>query len=117
MTNEEMTRLLPLVRTGDERACEQLWHGLRIPVYTVAVRILDDRYLAEDVTQEVFVRLFRTPPGEEVHSPRAWVFAVTHNTALNMLKSAVSVRQSRCRRRPLPPRLTAATRALTSKRQ
>lgn len=87
MTNEEMTRLLPLVRTGDERACEQLWHGLRIPVYTVAVRILDDRYLAEDVTQEVFVRLFRTPPGEEVHSPRAWVFAVTHNTALNMLKS------------------------------
>lgn len=77
MTNEEMTRLLPLVRTGDERACEQLWHGLRIPVYTVAVRILDDRYLAEDVTQEVFVRLFRTPPGEEVHSPRAWVFAVT----------------------------------------
>lgn len=51
MTNEEMTRLLPLVRTGDERACEQLWHGLRIPVYTVAVRILDDRYLAEDVTQ------------------------------------------------------------------
>lgn len=51
------------------------------------MRILDDRYLAEDVTQEVFVRLFRTPPGEEVHSPRAWVFAVTHNTALNMLKS------------------------------
>lgn len=86
MTNDELTRLLPLVRTGDERACEQLWHGLNIPIYTVALRILDDRALAEDVTQEVFVKLFTAPPTEDVKNPRAWIFRVTHNAALNCLE-------------------------------
>lgn len=86
MTNDELTRLFPLVRTGDERACEQLWQGMNIPVYTVAMRILDDKYLAEDVTQEVFVKLFRNPPGDEVRNPRAWIFKVTHNAALGCLE-------------------------------
>lgn len=86
MTNDELTRLFPLVRTGDERACEQLWNGMNIPVYTVALRILDDKYLAEDVTQEVFVKLFRDPPGGEVRNPRAWIFRITHNAALNCLE-------------------------------
>ena len=86
MTNDELTRLFPLVRTGDERACEQLWNGMNIPVYTVALRILDDKYLAEDVTQEVFVKLFRDPPGGEVRNPRAWIFRIMHNAALNCLE-------------------------------
>ncbi len=86
MTNDELTRLLPLVRTGDERACEQLWHGLNIPIYTVALRILDDRALAEDVTQEVFIKLFTAPPSDDVKNPRAWIFRVAHNAALNCLE-------------------------------
>lgn len=87
MTNEELKSLLSSVRNGDEQACEQLWHGMKTPVYTVALRILGDGFLAEDVTQEVFVKLFADPPGDDVKNPRAWIFCVTHNASLNQLRS------------------------------
>lgn len=87
MTNTEIKSLLPSVRNGDEQACEQLWQGLKTPIYTVALRILGDSYAAEDVTQEVFVTLFCDPPGEEIRDPRAWIFRVTHNASLNLLRS------------------------------
>lgn len=87
MTNEELKSLLSSVRNGDEQAYEQLWHGMKTPVYTVALRILGDRFSAEDVTQEVFVKLFENPPGDDVKNPRAWIFSVTHNASLNSLRS------------------------------
>ncbi len=87
MTNEELKSLLSSVRNGDEQACEQLWHGMKTPVYTVALRILGDRFSAEDVTQEVFVKLFENPPGDDVKNPRAWIFSMTHNASLNSLRS------------------------------
>jgi RNA polymerase sigma factor (sigma-70 family) len=57
-------------------------------VYRTARAILNDSFLAEDVVQEVFLRLyhnFQRAPGDELL--RVWLLRVTSNVARNMLRA------------------------------
>ncbi len=43
---------------------------------------------AEDITQEAFLRLYKTlSAGQQIDNPRGWLFRVAHNLAVNRLKS------------------------------
>ena len=45
---------------------------------------LDDASLAEDVLQETFIRFFQArSQGEEITQPKAWLFRVGHNLAID----------------------------------
>lgn len=86
MTNETLSAELRRLRDGNLDALEAIFLDLRTPVFTVLLRMVRNRELAEDLTQEVFLRLWQSPPGEAVHSPRAWIFRVAHNLALDALR-------------------------------
>ena len=94
MDNQELRRMCSALRDGDREAFQALYEDLSAPVYTVLVRLTGDRASAEDLLQETFLKLYRSPPGPEVERPRAWVFAVARNLALDYLRarrSAVSL--------------------------
>jgi RNA polymerase sigma-70 factor (ECF subfamily) len=79
--------------TGDEAALEPLYDRYGKLVYSLALRVVRDPAAAEEVTQEVFVRLWRNaasfdPTRGRVH---AWLMRITHNLALNEIRR----RQSR----------------------
>lgn len=86
MTNEVLTEELRRLRSGSLEALETIFLDLQTPVFTVLYRLVRNRELAEDLTQEVFLRLWQSPPGEDVRSPRAWIFRVAHNLALDALR-------------------------------
>jgi len=50
------------------------------------VCMLHDPYLAEDMAQEVFLRLYEHPPKNEEHMG-AWLYQVAKNVALNRIRS------------------------------
>ena len=57
---------------------------LRDPVYRYLYRVLDNPEEAEDLTQEVFLRLYSClHKGQAVGNIRAWVFRVAHNLAVD----------------------------------
>ncbi len=85
MTNEELSGLLARLRSGEMDALAAVYSDLHTPVLTVIYRIVRDRETAEDLAQDVFVRLWQSPPDEQVKRPRAWIFAVAHNLALDAL--------------------------------
>ncbi len=62
-------------------------------VYSLALRIVRDSATAEEVTQEVFVRLWRSAASfaAERGSVQTWLLRITHNLALNEIRR----RQSR----------------------
>lgn len=56
--------------------------------YRVALSIVRDRDLAEDVTQEAMVKAWLALPGFRGDAPlRNWVLRITHNTAISALRS------------------------------
>jgi RNA polymerase sigma factor (sigma-70 family) len=67
-------------------------HGRR--VFTLAVYLLNDREEAEDVTQEVLVRLWQR--GSEVDAGRlgAWLARVTRNRCIDVVRSRLTARSS-----------------------
>jgi RNA polymerase sigma-70 factor (ECF subfamily) len=80
--------LMLRVQRGDGEAFAQLVRELRPRVYGYFVRLVRNRTEAEDLAQEVFLRLFRS---RERYKPRArlstWVFHITQNVARNALRS------------------------------
>ena len=65
---------------GDARAFDQLVRRWRDRVVDLAALLLNDRHLAEDVGQEVFVRLYNKPAAYDPSRPfAAWILTVTRN--------------------------------------
>lgn len=86
MTNDRLCAKLNEVRGGDMSAFEEIYGELKTPVMTVALRITGDRHTAEDILQEVFIRLYQAPPAPNIKNPRAYIFRMTHNLAVEVLR-------------------------------
>lgn len=74
------------MRHGDKEAFARIYHALKQPVFTIAFRIVQSKETAEDITQDVFVKLFVSPPESTVRNPRAWIFCMTRNLSLDALR-------------------------------
>jgi RNA polymerase sigma-70 factor (ECF subfamily) len=73
---------------GDVHALEALYDRYSALVFSVSLRVLHDVHLAEDVTQEVFLRLWRQPASFDPARGRfiSWLMSVTRNRALDELR-------------------------------
>jgi RNA polymerase sigma-70 factor (ECF subfamily) len=80
--------LMLRVREGDTAAFAELVDRYWMRVFGRFCRRLGDRQEAEDLTQDVFLRLYRA---RERYEPRArfatWLFHITQNVARNALRS------------------------------
>ncbi len=76
---------------GELEALEGLYDRYSSLVFSVAVRVLNDRQLAEDVTQEVFLRLWRRPGSYDPERSRfrSWLMSVTRNRSIDERRRVV----------------------------
>ena len=86
MTDSELRGLLERMRARDLGALSELYTELNRPVYTVLLRITRDPWLAEDLLQDCFLRLWEAPPEPQVKKPRAYLFQSARNLALDALR-------------------------------
>jgi RNA polymerase sigma-70 factor (ECF subfamily) len=75
------------VQAGSDPAFEQLLQRYQRPVVNFVYRLLGDAGDADDVAQEVFVRVYRNI---QAYEPRTkfstWLFALARNAALDRLR-------------------------------
>lgn len=86
MTDNELREQLSRLKKGDKNALSEIYDGLSPAIFTVALRITHDRALAEDAVQELFVKLIKSPPAEDLGKPRAYIFKAARNAALDILR-------------------------------
>ncbi|MBZ5585306.1 MAG: sigma-70 family RNA polymerase sigma factor [Acidobacteriia bacterium] len=80
----EDLRLVEALRVGSERAYEDLLGRFQQPVYTLALRLLEDPSEACDVVQEVFLKVFRNIGSFRGQSSlKTWIYRITVNEAHN----------------------------------
>ncbi len=89
MTNEQLSALLTLLHANsDTDAFEKIYNELSTPVFAIILRITQNRQLAEDILQEVFIKLYRSAASSALSAknPRAYIFQIAHNAALDALR-------------------------------
>ena len=86
MDRTHLRELFTQVQRGDKEAFTLIYHDLKQPVFTIIYRIVQNPTTAEDLTQDIFVKLFVTPPDSSVKNPRAWIFQMAHNLAVDALR-------------------------------
>ena len=80
--------LLPRVARGDSQAFEQLYDVLGASVYGLARRVVRDPNRAEDVTQDVFLEVWRKAPSfdEGRGSAKTWIMTIAHRRAVDAVR-------------------------------
>ena len=80
--------VLRKAQRGDERAFTLIVRAYERPVFNYVLRLVGDRSLAEDLTQEIFIRVFQGLPGFSLRSRfTTWLFQVTKNRVLDELRA------------------------------
>lgn len=62
-----------------------LYDNMAKPVYYLALSVLKDKSLAEDVLQDTFLKVYEKAESCQ-KNPRAWIMSIARNIALNKLK-------------------------------
>ena len=80
--------LLGRVQRGDEQAMAAIYDHYSKIVYSVALRVLRDPASAEDVLQEIFMQVWRSPAKfiETRGTLGAWLAVVTRNRSIDKLR-------------------------------
>jgi RNA polymerase sigma-70 factor, ECF subfamily len=80
--------ILRKAQRGDERAFTIIVRSYETPVFNYVMRLVGDRALAEDLTQEVFLRVYQGLPNFSLRSRfTTWMFQVTKNRVLDELRA------------------------------
>ena len=80
--------ILRKAQQGDERAFSIILRTYETPVYNYVLRLTGDKALSEDLTQEVFLRVFQGLPRFSLRCKfTTWLFQVTKNRVLDELRA------------------------------
>jgi RNA polymerase sigma-70 factor (ECF subfamily) len=96
--------LLRSAQKGDERAFREILETYQGPVFNYVFRMVGDRALAEDLTQEIFLRIYQSLAGFSLRCRfTTWLFQVAKNRVLDELRARERKPQSVATLEDLPP--------------
>lgn len=86
--NQQDALLMERMARGDREAFGELYDRLSRPLYTTALRILNDAREAEDVVQDVFLALWEKAADYEFMrgSAFSWAVTLTRNRAIDRIR-------------------------------
>jgi len=80
-------QLLKRFKQGDEAAFERLVDRYRLPLFNYIYRLVGDKHNAEDLFQDVFVRMFNAISDyQEQGKFASWIFGIANNLAIDFLR-------------------------------
>ena len=86
LTNKE-NQMISEIRRGNTRAFSDLVDSYKDMVFTLSVRMLGNREEAEEVSQDVFIKVFKSLPKFKGDSKLStWVYRIAYNTCLDKIR-------------------------------
>ena len=91
--------LMAVVEGGDADAFAALYDRHSRAAYGMAYRLMNERQAAEDLTQDAFLKVWRSAGGyrPERGSVRTWVLSIVHNRGIDQIRSIASRRRTQDR--------------------
>lgn len=79
--------ILFAVSTGDQKAFAALFSRYKDRVYTIAFTYTESRTVAEEIVQDVFMRVWKNRPRlKEINNFSSWIHVIARNRALTELQ-------------------------------
>jgi RNA polymerase sigma-70 factor (ECF subfamily) len=87
-TAQSLAGILGLVAKGDRRAFAELYRATSAKLYAIVYRILQQRGLADEVLQEVYVKIWERAADFDATraSPITWMAAIARNRAIDEVR-------------------------------
>jgi len=87
MVNSNKQDCIKRVKAGDFRAFSQIVSDYQQMVFTVVFRIVNNREDAEDITQEIFIKVFKSLDSFKEESEfSTWLYRIAYNTTLSEIR-------------------------------
>lgn len=87
MTTDQETQIINKIIEGDTQAFALLVDRYKDLVFTLAIRMLKNREEAEEVSQDTFIKVYKSLPKFKGDSKLStWVYKVAYNTCLDRIK-------------------------------
>lgn len=84
LTDEEV---MVSYQKGEAKAMDELLYRFKNPIYRFALRLSQDPSEAQDIAQEVFLRVHQN---RDIYRPigkfRTWIFSIAHNLCISKLR-------------------------------
>lgn len=89
MDTSNISRLLTRVGLGDRAAFRELYGATSAKLFGVCLRVLKNRTDAEDVLQEVYIKIWNSASAYQVseYSPMTWLITIARNQSIDRLRS------------------------------
>jgi RNA polymerase sigma-70 factor (ECF subfamily) len=85
--SEQETWWVLQAQSGSREALDELFKSVQEPLYRYIVSVVNEKHLAEDVLQEVFMRIYRKLRWlREPQAFRAWCYQIATREAFRYLK-------------------------------
>ncbi|HEX2335820.1 MAG TPA: sigma-70 family RNA polymerase sigma factor [Hyphomicrobiaceae bacterium] len=93
LSRQQLIEALGRVAQGDEAAFKAVYAATSLKLYGIVVRILGRRDLADEVLQEVYVRVWQSAVDYDptASSPITWLATIARNRALDEAKRKTMV--------------------------
>ena len=96
--------ILRKAQRGEEHAFRITVNAYEVPVFNYVLRMVGDRALAEDLGQEIFLRIYQGLPGFSLRCRfTTWLFQVAKNRVLDELRARERKPQSVVAIEDIPP--------------
>lgn len=87
MTTNDEQKIINQIIAGDTRAFAILVERYKDLVYSLAIRMLQNREEAEEVAQDSFIKIYKSLNSFKGNSKvSTWIYKVTYNTCLDRIK-------------------------------
>jgi RNA polymerase sigma-70 factor (ECF subfamily) len=98
--------LMSLMEGGDAEAFASLYDRHSRAGYSLAYRMMGEKQAAEDLTQDAFLKVWRSAGGyrSERGSVRTWILSIVHNRGIDQIRSLASRRRTQDRVERSAPR-------------
>ena len=98
--------LMSLMEGGDAEAFASLYDRHSRAGYSLAYRMMGEKQAAEDLTQDAFLKVWRSAGGyrSERGSVRTWILSIVHNRGIDQIRSIASRRRTQDRVEQSAPR-------------
>ncbi len=88
-TPVQIEKMLGRMALGDKAAFTQLYHATSAKLFGVALRVLNNRAEAEEVLQEVYIKIWHSANRYQVNglSPMSWLITIARNQSIDRLRT------------------------------